>query len=240
MWYKIEELEDKYDISKFSIYALITQKPELRQYIKALEGVLQINDEGIELLLKHVKKDKKNNKSVKNKELAISKDIINKELFTVTGKEKSIIPEAAEVELSVKAKKEEDVKKVPVAKAEKEEDIKKAPAISLEEEFFTHTSLAREEDFFGKTVDKDTLLSPIEAIVEEVVPEVDSVGKISILENNKNNKDNNISAYIKALKEKMIIQNKQVRAINEFLEVSKKILLQDEKIIHILEKIDFQ
>lgn len=229
MWYKIEDIEDKYNISKFSIYALITKEPELRQYIKALEGVLQINDKGLELLLKHVEKDEKekNNKSVENKEVVDNKNIVTKELLATMDekrenllekKEKSTIPDEE-----------------PVVKANKEEDIKETAAISLEEEFFTHTSLNREEDFFSETIDEDVHLSPIEAIVEEEgVPEEKAVEEISMLKC----EGIDMPAYIKALKEKMIIQNEQVRSINEFLEVSKKLLLQDEKIIHILEKTD--
>ncbi|AMP21055.1 hypothetical protein AZF37_07660 [endosymbiont 'TC1' of Trimyema compressum] len=236
MWYKIEDIEDKYNISKFSIYALITQEPELRQYIKALEGVLQINDEGIELLLKHVEKDENNNKPIDNKEVVANKNIVTEEPFAAMDKKRENL-----LEKVVASEKEEStipeavVEAEPVVEAKKEEDVKEVPAVSLEEEFFTHTSLDREEDFFGETVDEDAPLSPIEAIVEEGVPEVDVAKEMSMLEDAEGI---NMPAYIKALKEKMIIQNKQVRAINEFLEVSKKLLLQDEKIIHILEKTD--
>ena len=235
MWYKIEDIEDKYNISKFSIYALITQEPELRQYIKALEGVLQINDEGIELLLKHVKKDKKNNKPIDNKEVVANKNIVTEEPFAAMDKKREDLLE--KVVASEKEKgtiPEAVVEAEPVVEAKKEKDIKEVPAVFLEEEFFTHTSFDREEDFFGETVDENAPLSPIEAIVEGV-PEVDTVKEMSVLEDTEGI---NMPAYIKALKEKMIIQNEQVRAINEFLEVSKKLLLQDEKIIHILEKTD--
>ena len=43
------------------------------------------------------------------------------------------------------------------------------------------------------------------------------------------------SALIKALKAKMIIQNEQIRALDAYLEVSLKLLVQDEKIVNILE-----
>ena len=235
MWYKIEDIEDKYNISKFSIYALITQEPELRQYIKALEGVLQINDEGIDLLLKHVEKDGKNNKPVENKEAVATKNIVTEEPFAAMVKKREDL-----IEKVVESEKEEIPVEEPVVVATpvvepKKEEVEKAPAVSLEEEFFTHTSLDREEDFFGDTVDADAPLSPIEAIVEEGVPEVDDVKEMSMIEDTEGI---NMPAYIKALKEKMIIQNEQIRAVNEFLEVSKKLLLQDEKIIHILEKTD--
>ena len=232
MWYKIEDIEDKYNISKFSIYALITQEPELRQYIKALEGILQINDEGIELLLKHVEKDgKKNTKLVENKEAVASKHVVTEEPFAAMDKKRENL-----LDKVVESEKEAVpvVEAAPVV-APKKEEIKEAPAVSLEEEFFTHTSLHREEDFFGETVEANGPLSPIEAIVEEGVPEVDAVKEMSMIEDVEGI---NMPAYIKALKEKMIIQNEQIRAINSFLEVSKKLLLQDEKIIHILEKTD--
>lgn len=238
MWYKIEDIEDKYNISKFSIYALITKKPELRQCIKAIEGVLQINDKGIELLLKYIEKDEKNNKMVENKKVLANKNIFAEELFVVTDKkrenilEKVVLPKISKKEESIISGKV--VKVEPVMKAKEEKNIKEeVAAASLEEEFFTQTSLDREEVFFGDAVDENSPLSPIEAIVEEVALEVDSVKKIPII---KNNEGIDMSAYIKALKEKMIIQNEQVRIINRFLEVSKKLLIQDEKIIRILEE----
>ena len=57
MWYKLDELEEKYGLNKLSVYKLITQEPELRQYFKSMEGVLQINEQGIGILLKHTSKE---------------------------------------------------------------------------------------------------------------------------------------------------------------------------------------
>lgn len=234
MWYKIEDIEDKYNISKFSIYALITQEPELRQYIKALEGVLQINDEGIDLLLKHVEKNGKGDKEVENKKEAVAPKAVTEEPFAAMDRKTNDLFDKV-----VESEKEAVPAEEPVVVAEEEKveaPVEEAQsAVSLEEEFFTHTSLDREEDFFGETVEEGDELSPIEAIVEEGVSEVDAVKAISNIEDTEGI---NMAAYVKALKEKMIIQNEQIRAINQFLEVSKKLLLQDEKIIHILEKTD--
>ena len=47
--------------------------------------------------------------------------------------------------------------------------------------------------------------------------------------------DYSMEGYIKALKEKLIIQNEQVRAISNYLEVTKRLLIQDEKIVNIIE-----
>ena len=44
-----------------------------------------------------------------------------------------------------------------------------------------------------------------------------------------------MEGYIKSLKEKMIIQNEQIRALSTYLDVSRKLLIQDEKIVGILE-----
>ena len=47
--------------------------------------------------------------------------------------------------------------------------------------------------------------------------------------------DFNMEGYVKALKEKMVIQNEQIRALSAYLDVSRKMLVQDEKIVNILE-----
>lgn len=285
MWYKLDELEEKYGLSKLSVYKLITQEPELRQYFKSMEGVLQINEQGIGILLKHTSKEPKdktpatladNNTIILKREKMETKEAADE-------KEVVIVAEPKMEELAEKQNKKEydedidlfadafntsgsffDVEdeKVAVSSLEPEEsffsnvdiDYKEEEESSYDEE---ETKIELETDFSEGLIFQDAV-TPIDdmaeteevnvSIYDDTAPDdffsdepIDD-SKFLNFENSvvKEIKsatvdDYSMEGYIKALKEKLIIQNEQVRAISNYLEVTKRLLIQDEKIVNIIE-----
>lgn len=216
MWHKIESVEEKYGISKFSIYALITQEPELRQYIKALEGVLQINDEGLEMLLALVKENGAKEEAAAKEEPAAEPDkveILEEDIFEAPAPKEEVLPE----EEAVVAEKITEAEEA-VAEPQAEPPVESIHS----EDFFEESPLKKELDFFSDIEEENAGEETPDVVTEITMPSED---------------DRDLSTLIKALKEKMIIQNEQIRALNEYLEVSRKILIQDEKIVTILESI---
>ena len=273
MWYKIEEIEAKYGLTKFSIYALITQEPELRKHIKALEGVLQINEEGIGVLLKHASRktddspptyadnntiifsrDKKEEAEapVEQEDKAGEEEDLFGSVFQSTGsffdeKEESLsandagheefftsmgvradmaaaaavaaaVPEA-EAELEVPQGADEFTAEDLVFQEapEPQDDMGEADEVNPA----VFDDIAATDDFFSDYAqeEEDYLAEP------ETVTEFEAASDDEFT----------MEGYIKALKEKMIIQNEQIRALSAYLDVSRKMLLQDEKIVGILE-----
>lgn len=285
MWYKLDELEEKYGLSKLSVYKLITQEPELRQYFKSMEGVLQINEQGIGILLKHTSKEPKDKTPAT---LADNNTIILKR-DNIEAKESMDYKEVTEV---AEPKMEESVEKQ--TNKEYDEDIDLfADAFNTSGSFFdvedekqAASSLEPEESFFSNvdidykeeeesTYDQEEPKIELETdfseglIFQDVVAQVDDMAEteevnVSIYDDtapddffsdkpiddskflNFENSvvkeiksasvdDYNMEGYVKALKEKLIIQNEQVRAVSNYLDVTKKLLIQDEKIVNIIE-----
>ncbi len=285
MWYKLDELEEKYGLNKLSVYKLITQEPELRQYFKSMEGVLQINEQGIGILLKHTSKEPKDKTPATladNNTIILKKDNIEaKETFENKG-----VSEVVEPKMEEFAEKQTN--------KEYDEDIDLfADAFNTSGSFFdvedkneTVTSLEPEESFFSNididykeeeesTYDEEETKIELETdfseglIFQDAVVAVDDMAEaeevnVSIYDDtapddffsdepiddskflnfensvvkeikSANVDDYSMEGYVKALKEKLIIQNEQVRAISNYLEVSKRLLIQDEKIVNIIE-----
>lgn len=284
MWYKIEEIEEKYGLTKFSIYALITQEPELRKYIKAMEGVLQINEQGIGVLLKHASRKAENqdpatyadnNTIVMKPEGSVSKA----EASPVEAAKAAAAPAPASVggdlfadafntegsffdDAPTSAPKEEFFSNIELDYAEGSE-----PVSFMDEGLFdavvpaaapvAEVPAEEEKSFVDDLIFADEEPSKMEEIEEEdeVNPEVyddlpqddffsDGVDDTDFLDKEPEvvseisaatEDEYNMEGYLKALKAKMIIQNEQIRALDAYLEVSRKLLVQDEKIVNILE-----
>jgi len=285
MWYKLDELEEKYGLSKLSVYKLITQEPELRQYFKSMEGVLQINEQGIGILLKHTSKEPKDKTPAT---LADNNTIILKK-ENIDSLEKN---ETSEVTEPVQTKMEEAVKQV---NKEYDEDIDLfADAFNTSGSFFdvedekeTVSTLEPEESFFSNVnidykeeeeesayeeeeenkIELETDFSEglifQDALSEDDMGETEEVN-VSVYDDTAPDDffsdepiddskflnsdassikeitaasidDYSMEGYVKALKEKLIIQNEQVRALSNYLDVSKRLLIQDEKIVNIIE-----
>lgn len=282
MWYKIEEIEEKYGLTKFSIYALITQEPELRKYIKAMEGVLQINEQGIGVLLKHASRKAENqdpatyadnNTIVMKPEGSVSKaeaspveaaraaaapapasvegdlfaDAFNTEgsffddaptsapkeaffsnieldyaegsepvSFMDEGLFDAVVPAAAPVAPVAEVPAEEEEKSFVDEEPSKLEEIEEEDEVNPE----VYDDLPQ-DDFFSDGVDDTDFLDKEPEVVSEISAATED--------------EYNMEGYLKALKAKMIIQNEQIRALDAYLEVSRKLLVQDEKIVNILE-----
>ncbi len=278
MWYKLDELEEKYGLSKLSVYKLITQEPELRQYFKSLEGVLQINEQGIGILLKHTSKVPEDNTPATyadNNTVVLKND--NSEAM-----------EAANVVNTVDKKLDENIiKKVDeeidlFAEAfntkgsffDEDEDKDQIASLEPEENFFSNIDLDYKEDVEEKysndeplaeveTDFSEGLIFQDEIKPEEELKEPDEVNA-NVYDNtphddffsdepiddskfldyktpdikeiiSANENDFTMEGYVKALKEKLIIQNEQVRALSNYLDITKKLLVQDEKIVNIIE-----
>ncbi len=284
MWYKLDELEEKYGLNKLSVYKLITQEPELRQYFKSMEGVLQINEQGIGILLKHTSKEPKDKTPAT---LADNNTIILKK-ENIDSLEKN---ETSEVTEPVQTKMEEAVKQV---NKEYDEDIDLfADAFNTSGSFFdvedekeTVSTLEPEESFFSNVnidykeeeeesayeeeenkIELETDFSEglifQDALSEDDMGETEEVN-VSVYDDTAPDDffsdepiddskflnsdassikeitaasidDYSMEGYVKALKEKLIIQNEQVRALSNYLDVSKRLLIQDEKIVNIIE-----
>ena len=290
MWYKIEEIEEKYGLSKLSIYALITQEPELRQYIKAFEGVLQINEEGIEVLLKYTAKkeaeknvvfpEEKADKAEGNETLVFKRDEIKEpssqveessdddDLFASPFNSNSFF----ENERVDKAPEKEAVAEnedffanieLDEVNMEQSESFMDADAFDEVNDIEDYADEAKEEEEKTSSFADDLIFqeAPIEAAipVDEFIaaPVAGVVGDDFYSDADKNdlteafldNRDEekideitvateddfNMDGYVKALKEKLVVQNEQIRALSAYLEVSKKMLIQDEKVVNIIE-----
>ncbi len=97
------------------------------------------------------------------------------------------------------------------------EDLKEADEVNVN----IYDDNAHDDFFNDKPIDHSKFLnSQAQGVTEITAASVD---------------DYTMSGYIKALKEKLIIQNEQIRAISNYLDVSKKLLIQDEKIVNIIE-----
>jgi folate-dependent phosphoribosylglycinamide formyltransferase PurN len=285
MWYKLDELEEKYGLNKLSVYKLITQEPELRQYFKSMEGVLQINEQGIGILLKHTSKepvDKSPATLADNNTIILKKE----DMTSSRAMENKVVSEVAEPKIDVVAEKksvkeyDEDIdlfadafntsgsffdieddkavvsslapeesffSNVDIDYKEEEESVneEEEPKIELETDFseglifqdvvVTEDDMAEAEevnvsiyddtapdDFFSdEPIDDSKFLNFENSVVKEI--------KSATVD------DYSMEGYIKALKEKLIIQNEQIRAISNYLEVTKRLLIQDEKIVNIIE-----
>ncbi len=297
MWYKIEEVEEKYGLSKLSIYALITREPELRKYIKALEGVLQINDEGIEVLLQHTSKKEDSastladvvaQSSSGDQTLVMKRDDLegkSEEIKSDVASDDDLFSDAFNTssffddEPSVSATVNESVMENTVSDEDFFSNIELDGLESQESESFMDSDLMEEIDDIeddqeeagiveesGDSSFADDLIFPEESVEEAMVPPVveglavasavadshddfysddesdeitnaflegdeDSVAEIVAASED----DFNMEGYVKALKEKMVIQNEQIRALSAYLDVSRKMLVQDEKIVNIIE-----
>lgn len=285
MWYKLDELEEKYGLNKLSVYKLITQEPELRQYFKSMEGVLQINEQGIGILLKHTSKepaDKSpatladNNTIILKKEDMVSSRSMENKLFSevaepkidVVAEKKAVKEYVEDIDLfadafntsgsffdieddkavvSTLAPEESFFSNVDFDYKEEEESVyeEEEPKIELETDFskglifqdavVTDDDMAEAEevnvsiyddtapdDFFSdEPIDDSKFLNSDTSVAKEI-----TAATID---------DYSIEGYVKALKEKLIIQNEQIRAVSNYLEVSKRLLIQDEKIVNIIE-----
>lgn len=270
MWYKIEEIEAKYGLTKFSIYALITQEPELRKHIKALEGVLQINEEGIGVLLKHASKktDDSPPTYADNNTIIFARDKKEEQIpapvheeedegddlfgsvFQSTG---SFFDEKEEPLPAKDAEHEEFFTSMGVradmaaAAAASEPEAAPEPAIPEGAEEFTAEDLVFQEApealddmgeadevnpaVFDDVAAEDDFFSDYAQEEEDYLAEPETVTEFEAASGD----DFTMEGYIKALKEKMIIQNEQIRSLSVYLDVSRKMLLQDEKIVGILE-----
>ena len=285
MWYKLDELEEKYGLNKLSVYKLITQEPELRQYFKSMEGVLQINEQGIGILLKHTSKEPENKSPAT---LADNNTIIlKKEDMESSGTmENNVVTEIAEPE-------NDDVKQKPKVKEydndidlfadafntsgsffDVEDDKEVVSSLEPEESFFSNVDLdykEEEESNYENEEQKieletdfsEGLIFQDAVVAEDDMAEVEEVN-ISIYDDTAPDDffsdepiddskflnsdisaskvitaatvdDYSMEGYVKALKEKLVIQNEQIRAISNYLEVSKRLLIQDEKIVNIIE-----
>lgn len=277
MWYKLDELEEKYGLNKLSVYKLITQEPELRQYFKSMEGVLQINEQGIGILLKHTSKepeDKAPATYADNNTIIIKKEHLDamEENKVEEPKTEKKYHEDDDIDLfadafNTKGSFFDDV-----------DDKEELSSLEPEENFFSNIEMeyrAIDEDVTDYEDMSDTepenelssdftagLIFPDEKKVDDLT-ESDEVNA-AIYDDTENDDffsdeqtdnsgfldsetpvvkvitaasedDYTMDGYIKALKEKLIIQNEQVRAISNYLDVSKRLLIQDEKIVNIIE-----
>lgn len=266
MWYKIEEIETKYGLSKFSIYALITQEPELRKYIKALEGVLQINEQGISVLLKHATKkaeDEKPSSYADNNTIIMHRDGPEKTIQAPELKKEvededndlfgdafnrsgSFFDDEPAKESTVDAPKEDFFSSLNF-EAEAQAPIVEAPVSTSPVEDFSADDLIFQDspgvlddlseadevnpEVFDDMAHVDDFFSDYAVEEEEYLSSPDIVTEISTATED----EYTMEGYIKSLKEKMIIQNEQIRALSTYLDVSRKLLIQDEKIVGILE-----
>ncbi len=160
MWYKLDELEEKYGLSKLSVYKLITQEPELRQYFKSLEGVLQINEEGIGILLKHTSREPEDNTPVTYADN--NTIILNKENIEAMEAAETVKPVTANVEENTSKKHDdEDIDLFADAfntKGSFFDDVEdKADITNLEpeENFFSNIDLDYKEDIEEKYSDDE-------------------------------------------------------------------------------------
>lgn len=285
MWYKLDELEEKYGLNKLSVYKLITQEPELRQYFKSMEGVLQINEQGIGILLKHTSKEPENKSPAT---LADNNTIIlKKEDMESRGTmENNMVTEITEPEnddVTQKPKVNEydndidlfaDAFNTSGSFFDVEDDKEVVSSLEPEESFFSNVDLDYKEEEESNYEDEEQkieletdfsegLIFQDAVVAEDDMAEVEEVN-VSIYDdtapddffsdepiddskflNSDVSASNVITAatvddysmegYVKALKEKLIIQNEQIRAISNYLEVSKRLLIQDEKIVNIIE-----
>lgn len=284
MWYKLDELEEKYGLNKLSVYKLITQEPELRQYFKSMEGVLQINEQGIGILLKHTSKepvDKAPATLADNNTIILKKEDVESR----SAVENNVVSEVAE------PRNDEDTQKQTENKYDDdvdlfadafntsgsffdvEDDKEVVSSLEPEESFFSNVDIDYKEDeesiyeeeqkieletdfsegliFQDMVVSDDDMAETEEvnvSIYDDTAPD-DFFSDEPIDDSKFLNSDDSASkvitaatvddysmeGYVKALKEKLIIQNEQVRAISNYLEVSKRLLIQDEKIVNIIE-----
>lgn len=285
MWYKLDELEEKYGLNKLSVYKLITQEPELRQYFKSMEGVLQINEQGIGILLKHTSKEPENKSPAT---LADNNTIILKkeDLESRGTMGNNVVTEITEPEnddVTQKPKVNEydndidlfaDAFNTSGSFFDVEDDKEVVSSLEPEESFFSNVDLDYKEEEESNYEDEEQkieletdfsegLIFQDAVVAEDDMAEVEEVN-VSIYDdtapddffsdepiddskflNSDVSASNVITAatvddysmegYVKALKEKLIIQNEQVRAISNYLEVSKRLLIQDEKIVNIIE-----
>lgn len=290
MWYKIEEIEKKHGLSKLSIYALITQESKLRRYIKALDGVLQINEEGIELLLKYIAK-KEAEKNVIFSEEKADKAEFNETL--VFNKKDEIKGSSFQVDrASDDGLFDSSFNSNSFLEDENVDEVSEKEAIAVDEDFFAsveldevdmvqsesfmdsdtfnevdgienHTSEAKEDDEKTSSFTDDLVFQEVNTEVSDHVdefittPVIAAAGDDFYNDKNKNDltevflenndkegiseiaaateDDFNMEGYVKSLKETLVVQNEQIRALSSYLEASKKMLIQDEKLVNIIE-----
>ena len=282
MWYKLDELEEKYGLNKLSVYKLITQEPELRQYFKSMEGVLQINEQGIGILLKHTSKepaDKAPATLADNNTIILKKDSIeemdNKEaIAAVESKSEPVVEQKSnneydnDIDLFADAFNtsgsffDDDDEKDTVSSLEPEESFFSNIDIDYKEEEETvyeddESKVELETDFsegliFQDIINTEDDLGETEEVNASIYDDTatddffsdEPIDDSKFLNSEKTPvkeitaasvDDYTMEGYVKALKEKLIIQNEQVRAISNYLEVSKRLLIQDEKIVNIIE-----
>lgn len=285
MWYKLDELEEKYGLNKLSVYKLITQEPELRQYFKSMEGVLQINEQGIGILLKHTSKepvDKSPATLADNNTIILKKE----DMESHGTMENNVVTEIAESEnddVTQKPKVNEydndidlfaDAFNTSGSFFDVEDDKEVVSSLEPEESFFSNVDLDYKEEeesnyeeeeqkieletdfseglIFQDAVVADDDMAEVEevnvSIYDDTAPDdffsdepiddskfLNSDVSASKVITAATVDDYSMEGYVKALKEKLIIQNEQVRAISNYLEVSKRLLIQDEKIVNIIE-----
>lgn len=285
MWYKLDELEEKYGLNKLSVYKLITQEPELRQYFKSMEGVLQINEQGIGILLKHTSKEPTDKSPVT---LADNNTIILKkeDMESRSAMENNVVSEIAEPEVDEVRQKQTtkeydddidlfaDAFNTRGSFFDVEDDKEVVSSLAPEESFFSNvdidykeeeesaddeeeSKLELETDFSEGLIFQDAVVTEDDmaeaeevnvSIYDDTAPDDffsdEPIDDSKFLNSDASTAkeitaatvdDYSMEGYIKALKEKLIIQNEQIRAISNYLEVSKRLLIQDEKIVNIIE-----
>ena len=279
MWYKLDELEEKYGLSKLSVYKLITQEPELRQYFKSMEGVLQINEQGIGILLKHTSKEPKDKTPATladNNTIILKKENIEAQ-EAMDNKEVAAVPEPKMKELEVKQTSKEydedidlfaDAFNTSGSFFDVEDEKETVSSLQPEESFFSNIDIDYKEEEEEPQIELETDFSEGLIFQDAVVPvedmeETEEVN-VSIYDDTAHDDffsdkpiddskflnfenpvvkeiksasvdDYTLEGYVKALKEKLIIQNEQVRSISNYLDVTRKLLIQDEKIVNIIE-----
>lgn len=270
MWYKLDELEEKYGLNKLSVYKLITQEPELRQYFKSMEGVLQINEQGIGIILKHTSKEAEdkspatladNNTIIMKKDVAEQTAEVKEPAVEASKKYDDDIDLFADAfntsgsffdnddqqdDISTLEPEESFFSKIDIEyKTEEEEPEEVLPEVELEKDFSEGLIFQEVEQEIDDMVESDEVNASIyddtstdDFFSDEQIDDskfLDSkeptVNEITAATSD----DYTMDGYIKALKEKLIIQNEQVRAISNYLEISKRLLIQDEKIVNIIE-----
>lgn len=286
MWYKLDELEEKYGLSKLSVYKLITQEPELRQYFKSMEGVLQINEQGIGILLKHTSKEPKDKTPATladNNTIILKKENIEAQ-EAMDNKEVAAVPEPKMEELEEKQTSKEydedidlfaDAFNTSGSFFDVEDEKETVSSLQPEESFFSNIDIDYKEEEEETTFEEEEPQIELETdfseglIFQDAVVPVDDMEEteevnVSIYDDTAHDDffsdkpiddskflnfensvvkeiksasvdDYTVEGYVKALKEKLIIQNEQVRSISNYLDVTRKLLIQDEKIVNIIE-----
>lgn len=301
MWYKVKEIEDKTGLSKAEIWEALTKDSNLRKKAKSMNGVLQVDESGVEGIIEFVQKKKNNFKKssdvqqeimdavgdvdsiyddatiptdddldnfVYNKEIPKAKmmeseilkeekpfdnsffnDISTENLFeeaddpviTEDDDDLSALLEDYEEDFEDNLVFEDEEKEIENFDPQNEEVSLNDEVRDVENGFFDNDNAEFDNLFLDEAPKKP--VAPVAAHVPSApAPVVDNFIDVDDEEPSGISLDEeaNWSTYVKALKARMIVQNDQIRALNEYLETTKRVLLQDEKIVNILERLDLE